>query len=253
MTQDVTTPFAISPTLADHEPFEAPRWAMIITLLSMDVVIAFDDLMGLVLPDRQDFVAVLRSLILDLRREYAATGTFYSSKLVSDTLASKLGVGLRDHLSWWGSRIFEKSTQDHLDLNAWTITLRHCRHELALWEQLGLPSNVSADALREFLRSIDTNEYEDRREQVYAQPLSDWYLRMYALNDFDDENDFAPPGPGSYLYPTVMTYQGYRFWTWMLKRLDAEQQAVLARNATLIARGAESLRFLGDLPVPQTQ
>lgn len=225
---------------------------MILTLLSMDVVITFDDLMGLVVPDRQAFIAVLRSLILEMRREHAAGGPFYSPERVSDALASGLGMELRAHLAWWGRHIFEKSTQDHLELNAWTITLRHCRHEPARWEQLGLPSGISSDALREFLRSIDMTKHNQRNEQIDARPLSDWDLHMYALNGFDDENDLSPSGPGSYVYPTVMTYRGYRFWAWMLKHLDAEQQATLARNATLIAQSTDSLMFLGELPHPSS-
>lgn len=233
-----------------HEPFESNRWAMIITLLSMDVVIAFDDLMGLVLPDRPAFLAALRSLILEMRRQYAAGGPFYSPRLVSDTLESRLGAEVCAHVAWWGNRIFEKSTHDHPELDAWTITLRHCRDDAARWEQLGIPHYVSGEALQEFLRSIDTTEYDRRSDQVNARPLSDWDLHMYAINGFDDENELCPSGPGSYLYPTVMTYRGYRFWAWMLERLDAEQQATLAQRATLIARSTESLMFLGELPAP---
>ncbi len=244
---DETETFSVA-----QNPFASDRWAMIITLLSMDVVIAFDDLMGLVVPNRLAFLAVLRSLILDMRSGYAGGGPFYSPTAVEAAFASELGEERRDHVAWWGNQIFERDRQDHRDLYAWTLTLRHCRHDPSRWESLGLPGDVSRSALSEFLRSINTTEYNQRKKQAQARPLSDWDLHMYALNRFDDDEDISSSGPWTYLYPTVMAYEGYRFWAWLLERLNIDQQAAFREGASLVAKNTRSLVSLGPLPPPNS-
>ncbi len=237
---------------ATEASFASDRWPLILTLLSMDRVIVFADMMGFGVADRPAFVGVLRSLILQMRQAQAAGRKFYDADHVAERLVAELGSETTNHLAWWGQHIFGRNTQDHLALNAWTITLRHCRHEPQSWAQLGLATDFSEDAMLAFQRSIDTTEYYRRQWLIEAQPRSDWDLETYACNAFDDDDDFAPSGPASYLYPATMTYQGYLFWAWMLERLDAQQQSALTRNATQIAQDTEALRFLGELPLPAT-
>ena len=238
------------------ELLEQTRWTKIIILLSMDVVIAFYDLMGLKIVHQEKFVDFLRSFIIKTREEYSATPNKeirpFSPERMLDAMALTLGSDVSKHVFWWGKYIFEYTTQDHIELEAWTTTLRYCRHDPALWEKLQLPSKLNYDTLREFLSSIDTEEYNERHKQAYEKSLSDWDLHMYVINQFDDEDEGAPNGPDSFVYPTITAYQGYRFWSWILKQYSAQEQTALLRSASSIIKNLGHLSFIDHLVHPST-
>jgi hypothetical protein len=235
-----------------HPHFDPNGWPFVFTLLSMDVVVVFYELVGLKIAAPQAFRDLLRVQILQLRREFATPpeGLFYPTERVLGPVGYAFGETQRNHLVWWAHHIFAWDIQEHRALIMWTDILRHCAGEPESWRELGFRAQLDDAVRREFLKSIDRSPYDQRYLETYAQPLSDWDLHIYAIHLFDDEDDAAPNGPHSYLYQTFMNNQGYHFWDWLLNQLEPSEQAALQRNATAIARRTQGLTYLGELPSP---
>jgi hypothetical protein len=246
MSQQGTSP---SPSV----PLDPLRWPLLFTLLSMDVVVAFYDLIGVPASDPRGLRDLLRAQILNTRRAFAAAppgGAAYSPEETLDAVGQSFGAAERDHLALWGQRVFAWDIQEHRALNLWDHVLRHCASEPERWAALGLPARIAAAARRELLQALDRAPYDERHGEVFSKPLSDWDLHMYAVNLFDDEDPAIPTGPSIYLYATSANYRGYRFWAWLTKQLTAEEQGALTRNATQLAAQVESLSHVEDLPPP---
>ena len=233
-------------------PVDPLRWPLIFTLLSMDVVIAFHDLLGLRVSAPTAFRELLRAEILQVRREFAAAppgDAVYSPERTLEALALALGPAQRDHLLWWGQRIFGWDIQEHRSLLLWDDVLRFCALDAKRWRELRLPAHLADAARLEFVRATDRAPYDQRRVEVCDKPLSDWDLHMYVVNLFDDE-DVASRGPESYLYATFTNFQGYYFWAWLTKQMIPQEQDELMRNAINLAKQEQSLLHVGALPPP---
>ncbi|MCH9681656.1 MAG: hypothetical protein K0V04_09500, partial [Deltaproteobacteria bacterium] len=205
-----------------REPFDPVYWPLVFTLLSMDVVVGFADLMGLPSTDPTRLRDLLREQIIEGRRRFARdpeTGTLDADAML-DAIAKSLGNAERDGVRWWAEHLFEVGTGYHRDLSGWSDLLRTCKDEPARWSRLALPAEVSDQARRAFVNAQDIDPYYQRRAEVRQGRLSDWDLHMYAANLFDDEDEALPTGPDRYLYPTVMAAREYAWWAWLVERLD---------------------------------
>jgi len=233
--------------------FDPTRWPLVFILLSMDLVLAFADLLALPIASPTGLRDVLRAEITRVRRragESPPADLVFSSDEVLDAIARTLGSSQRDALVWWAHRIFEVSPRDHLDLAGWSDVLRTCKDDPARWAQLALP-NAVRDAARDSLdEALYPTAYYQRLSELRARPLSDWDLHMYAVQHFDDEDDILPTGPTRYLAPTVKAARGYAWWSWLLARLDGPAQHALWRSASEIVQQAPELRYIGTLPLP---
>jgi hypothetical protein len=232
--------------------FDPNRWPFIFTLLSMDVVVAFYPLIGLEISEPTRFRDLVRSQILQVRREFAAVppeGASYSPKKTLDAIERTFGTAQGKHLVWWGQRIFAWDLQEHRELTLWEDVLRFCADDAGRWNQLGLPAHLSNAARQEFVRAIDREAYDQHYVEYYDKPLSDWDLHMYAVNLFDDD-DVATPSPAKYLYPTFMNNRNYRFWAWLMKQTTSRERDSLMNNAITLAKQVASLSHAVQLPHP---
>jgi hypothetical protein len=225
------------------------RWNMIATLLSMDVVAPFYDLMGLrIRVSSPAFQEIFRKLILRARGEFPSVhpyGVVLVPEILLDTVGSELGAEMRVHLEKWDAYIFE-----NVNRREWQSVLRRCRDDDRLWHKLEIPQDFDDHFRREFLRSINSEEYYRRLDETYQRPLSDWDLCQYAIYEFNDDDPGAPNGPDSYLYPATMNYQAHRFWGLAAKWFQPEHRLTLIRNAEEIARSEESLQHIVQLSDP---
>jgi hypothetical protein len=129
----------------------------------------------------------------------------------------------------WGAYIFTGSTHEHPALTSWMDLFRYSGNEPRLWQ--GLPAERRGEILAEFKRAGDTKEYQRIHDDVYGQPLTDWDLHMYAVYLYDDDDPMGPNGPDTYVYPTISTFQAYRFWAWVLAELRPLELETLYQNA----------------------
>jgi hypothetical protein len=242
-------------TVNSAEPeFDARRWGHLVSLLSMDVVRPFFDLMGLKLANPIEFQEVLRREVIADRKSGVAVPSAtlpMSSPAVLDAVRESLGEGVSRHLAWWERSVFHKTpSRDNRGLRKWITVFQTCRHEPRLWSRLGLPQG----ALDRFLRSCNLDEYLRRQKEVDATPLSDWDMHLYALYLYDDNlygpSTFAmPDGPRLYITPTIRAYKGYQFWAWVLSTLRPEQLDRLWQEGQRVVEEKE-LHSARGLPHP---
>jgi hypothetical protein len=116
------------------------RWNTIATLLSMDVVAPFYDLMGLrIRVSSSAFQEIFRKLILMARGEFPSehpAAVALVPELALDTVKSELGSEMRVNLEKWGAHIFQMDIQEHVGRIDWTAVLRRCRDDDRLWRKL---------------------------------------------------------------------------------------------------------------------
>ena len=226
------------------ERFES-RWAIITTLLSMDVVVPFYELMGIYLADSRALVTLLRKLIIDIRRETSdapLNGPYYSARRIIDNIKFTLGIEAQNRLLWWEKNIFDDYPKNHVDLRNWRSVLRECQLDKNLWNNLKIPKRVRRKALLELLKSFDQEHYERTFEKTYSKPLSDWDLHMYAVNLYnDDDEEGIPNGPDTWVHPTCRVYQDFCFWSWMIEQLQPEELGILQQNANKIVEINDSI------------
>ena len=243
-------------TVTSAEPeFDAHRWGYVLSLLSLDVVRPFCDLMGLRLSDPVGLQSVLRHEIV-AGREKGAAPPDSSQPMFAQGVLKALGKALGGETSgrvvWWERHVFHKTpSRDNRGLRKWVTVFQACRHEPRLWNRLCLPQG----ALDRFSRSCNLDEYDRRQKEVDASPLSDWDLHIYSLWLFDDnlygpsDIGHVPGGPRLHVKPTIRAYQGYQFWAWVLSLLHPDQLAHLWQEGQRIVK-EEELHSARGLPHP---
>jgi len=229
------------------------RWNFIVSLLSMDVVVPFYAIIGLRIPNDIPFRDILRKLILDGRREFPETDlarVFLHPDHILGTVAKVYGDALRGHLEAWGTHIFRFSMEEHLALWHWKQVLSYAARSPEAWASLQISASLDHEFLRRFLASKDREEYDNREQQLWDQPLSDWDLHMYALKAYNDDDPYPLSGPSSYLYHVAMVYQGFEFWAWVFQHLNDEDLVRIQKNAVAYAQSGNNLTFIKELPLP---
>ena len=229
------------------------RWALLLSLLSMDCFVAFADLMGFPVPQSADLMSVLRKLIIGKRREVHRSGatSAFDPEGVFAAIEPELGGDYAEGVAWWGNRVFAVRHLQYPALYTWTTILRECRHDDLRWLRLGFPQGLQAEARRRFLASINRAPYEERHSAVYGQPLSDWDLHMYAEWPFDDSDDEGTPnGPDTYVRPTIRGWNAFEYWRWVLGALDRAALDRLREGASAQVAEIAELAFVKSIPDP---
>jgi hypothetical protein len=245
-------------TVGTGEPeLDVRRWAHLVSLLSMDVVQPFFDLMGLKLASPAQFQEVLRREVIAGRKSGVVVPNArlpVTPQGVLKAVRKSLGEGASSRLVWWERRVFHRTpSKDHRGLRKWISVLLRCQQEPGFWSRLGLPPG----ALGRFQLSRILDEYDRRQKEVDSLPLSDWDVHLYALYLYDDNlydpNDprRVPDGPRLYVTPTILAYQGYEFWAWVLSKLRAEQIDRLWEESRRIVE-EEKLHSAKGLPHPSS-
>ena len=245
-------------TVVSAEPeFDLRRWALLVSLLSMDVVRPFFDLMGVKLANPTEFQEVLRGEVIAGRKSEVADPNARLPVTPQGFLKSvreSLGEGANRHLVWWERHVFHKNpSRDNREVRKWATVLQTSRHEPRLWNRLGLPPG----ALERFGRACNLDDYRRRQKDVDSSPLTDWDLHLYALWLFDDnlysssDLSHVPDGPRLHVRPTIRAYQGYEFWAWVLSKLRPEQIDRLWEEGRRIVE-EEKLHSAKGLPHPSS-
>jgi hypothetical protein len=224
--------------------------------LTLDVVQAFYDLMGLNVEAQSRLGGVLRGATLATRK--ALVDALVNGK-APPTLASFCekvetagGAGLTEHLAWWLGRMFDAETRTHRALRHWTDVLHHCRREGdESWRRLRFPLPLSEEVAQRLATALDRTEHDRRCAAVEARPLSDWDLHMHAsqLYDFDDDLEGTGMNLSNHISETVSACQGYRFWAWLVRALEPEEQTRLREQALEVVR-TDELTWIKDLVHP---
>ncbi len=242
---------AIAPEMDDF------RWHRIITLLSLDVVRPFYDMMGLRLIAADHFQQILRQEIIVVRKRWAVAQPedlrLDVSAIIEGITRSVTAEDMR-RLHWWERNIFSDDPRDNMNLARWNSVLQDCSYEHARWARLGLPTGISEEAFKRFRQSGNIKTYQKLQDELDKQRLSDWDLHIYALHLYDDnlydEVTIAlQDGPRLWLKPTIRDKQRYDFWTWLLSVLPAKQIDQLFEIGCQIVVD-EELRSAKNLPHP---
>lgn len=243
-------------TVVSAEPeFDVRRWDHLVSLLSMDVVRPFFDLMGLKLASPAQFQEVLRREVITGRKRGVVVPNArlpVTPQGVLKAVGESLGERVRRHLVWWGQGVFHKTPgRDGRNLQKWSTVLQTSRHEPGLWNRLSFPQG----ALDRFHQSFNFDDYRQRQAEVDARPLCDWDLHLYTLHLHDDNlygpNDLTrvPDGPRLWVKPTIWDYQGYQFWAWVLNTLPSDRLDLLWKAGREIVE-EEGLTSARGLPHP---
>jgi hypothetical protein len=233
---------------------EGHEW--VFALLTLDVVRAFYDLMGLDPAFHAGLQRALRDATVATRKEIVEALVHGGPKPTLTSFCRHVervaGDAATDHLAWWLQNVFDYNTQTHKALSAWTYVMRRCqREDDASWRQLAFPEALSSEASTRFTRAVDATEFSRRRDALEARPLSDWDLHMYASKtyDFDQDTEGTGSSPLTRVSATLRAYQEYQFWAWALRALPADGQTRLRESALGVARALE-LTSVKDLVHP---
>jgi len=233
----------------------AIRREWVFSFLTLDVVRAFYDMMGIDPTFHAGLNLALRDATLATRTEIVQALLSGGPKPTLATFCrhveSLTGSAATAHLAWWLQHVFD-AEQIHNAMDDWEQVFRHCQREgHEAWRQLPFPKDLSNESLKRFATSADRKEYYRRCDELEAHPLSDWDLHMYASQtyDFDDDLEGSWPNPMTKVFLTLAAYQQFQFWAWVLRVLTPEQQTRLREKALEIARTAE-LTFVKDLVHP---
>jgi hypothetical protein len=233
------------------EPRLEPQWSFVFMLLSMDVVAAFYDLIGAGFAEPACVVDVLRRQIVRARYPHAEdpSGPRFGARDMIAAIAQRCGEHDARRLVWWTAHLFDAPRRR--ELYAWECVLREVRNSPAGWPALGLPA-PDADAARQwFAQSLATGEYQARSSRVYAAPLSDWDLHLYAVNLFDDEDPALANGPDRYVHRAMRDYAAHRFWGHMNRAFSPDALARFRDGAERFVAARPALRFTSPLADPR--
>jgi hypothetical protein len=233
---------------------EGHEW--VFALLTLDVVRAFYDMMGLDPAFHAGLHGALRDATVLTRKELVRAPVEGGPKPALTSFCRHVeglaGEAATEHLAWWLQHVSESSAEAHRALRRWMHVMRDCqREEDASWRQLAFPQALSTEASMRFVRSVDPREFARRRDALEGRPLSDWDLHMYASKtyDFDEDREGTGATPLTHVALTVRAYQQYQFWAWALRALTPDEQTRLRDSALAVARALE-LTSVNDLVHP---
>lgn len=233
--------------MGDQNP-ELVRWARAVCLLSLDEVLPYYDLMGLRPRNGRELMQELRRQIIASRVSQDPAGGELAPERLLTAVEGALGHQVRTQLDWWVHHLLHLSPQDNLALGRWMWLLRRSRPPSPLWEKVGIPAEVRTEAANRLLRAISTEEYQRRRKELANQPLSDWDLHLYASVPYTDDAP-GPSTPQVYVTLTILDYQGYVFWGWLLRNLRTDQLEHLWESGNRIVQ-EHDFKSIGELPPP---
>jgi len=235
----------------------AGREHEVFPFLTLDVVHAFYDMMGLGPLLQAGLHRALRDATLVTRKEIVQALLLGEPKPMLAGFCfhveDSIGAAATGLLSWWLQHVLFDDVQNHVALSRWTRILRHCQREGDdAWGQLPFPKQLSNEASERFATAVNVKEYYRRCERLDTRPLSDWDLHMYASMPYDFDDDLEGYGgsrPFTTISFTLRNYQEYQFWAWVLRVLDQDHQTRLREEALEIVR-VEEFTSIKDLVHP---
>lgn len=235
--------------------FPPHRWHEMFSMLSMDVVSPFYDMMGL--QHFKDLPQLLRTHIVAQRKTIASAGSpVPAPEEMLAAVKSALGGERGRYWVWWAKHVFHWDPQDHRPFEDWRSVIGEARKKPELSRRL-FPKQFADEAMAKFKQASDLKDYRRLQETVDARPLSDWDLHLYAIRLYDDNLypdrvlGTVPDGPRLYLDSTIGAQRSYEFWAWVLKTLRPQELEWLLQEAVLIAK-EEELSWVKELPHPST-
>lgn len=206
---------------------EASRWELVFTLLSLDGVAPLYKAMGLSLPEKQQFIQVLRRHIADDRN---ALGTDAGSDSaltthVLEELEAAFGKQVAEHFYKWATTVFYTAHWDQPHWSAWELILSSLIYERP--QHVSLPPE-KYEALTQFLELKSVADVEQRLAALRTQPLSDWDAEMYLINQFSNvedpmcEDDFVDPYV--FILSTIEMSRFQRGWEPVIAQLSVNEK-----------------------------
>jgi hypothetical protein len=171
----------------DISVLEPSRWEFIFTLLSLDGVVPLYEAMGLQLPDKQRFLKMLRSFLMEKRenqKEGKAQDPPLSTQVVQQ-LEAFFGRETAVHFYNWATTVFYWTHRHQPQWSAWDIIFLYAD---SLCEQLSLPPEKQK-AISQFRESKNVDDVEQLIARLKTQPLSEWDSEIYMLKNFDNRDD----------------------------------------------------------------
>jgi hypothetical protein len=226
----------------------------VFSLLTLDIVRGFYDLMGLDAGFHARIHTGLRAATVSTRKDLVQQLMHPHEALARvdfcRSAEAQLGKDASEHLSWWLEHVSKR--QHERDLRRWTDLLvsLHREHD-ELWSKLPFPQPLADQAFDRFARARDFREYYRRAEALDDQPLSDWDLHMHAsqLYDFSEDREGTGVNPMTEVSLSIHAYQYLRFFAWLLRVLTPEQQTAL-RDKALELAVAEDFAWFDKLVDP---
>jgi hypothetical protein len=220
------------------------QWKLIFVLLSLDGVVPFYDEMGLQVSDKQQFVEVLRRLIIKDRSIYEKIEDVESSLVprAMGELKTLFTQRSADHFYTWATTVFCWAPSDQAQWSAWQIVLLY---EDELRKHV-LLSPQQYEVISRLRKSLGADDIAEHVATLKSQPLTEWDSETYSVNNFsnvDDpfcETDFIDPY--SIVLSTVEMNRFQSNWGDLLSSLTAEekmqlwtygQQMMTAQNVSL--------------------
>jgi hypothetical protein len=213
----------------------ATQWGFIFTLLSMDVISPLYEAMGLQLQQKQQFIQLLRRLVLENRRIYEANPTVVPplAERVLEEMAVFLDRTETEHFYNWAVNVFIWVPADQPHWTAWeTLFLRYAYNDGAR-DQLGLPLERRDVILAEYRRAVNIEDVEELVRQLKNQPLSDWDLEMYAIHNFNNNDDLSDPFAN--VLRTVELNRFQLFWEQLHRKLSTGEMMRLWEHGQRMA------------------
>jgi len=222
------------------EALKPERWGLIFIMLSLDITVPLYDALGLGWLKADQFVPLLRNLILENRRLYVANTSSIPAlpDKVLEAVAHSLGRQSSRKLYDFALHTFIEVSQDQPRWSPWQILFHRFAYNAGIALQIGLPVETQQRLREAYRRVVRADEVKEASARSQSKMLSDWDLEMYSIHQFSEEiND-----PFDTLYATVQMHRFQEFWATWIPQLTEGEQLILWQQGQRVLRdmGLES-------------
>jgi len=180
-----------------------------LVVLSVDVALAVADDLGL---DRARLAEVQPSIRAILGPAVGARIAAPLSRLPAERLLPALDSPARAFVLTYYDRVMRFSLAEDVALFCWGTTLMRFVADEALWASLGLAKDDSERLRKEFWASMETTDIQERLDEAFAKPLSDWDRRIAVAQLMPPEDEGAPGIGDQELGQAAKVVRRLSFW-----------------------------------------
>lgn len=232
---------------------EQEKWGAMTALLSLDVVKPFYSYMGLAIDDPDQFAKILRAVIIANRQAFETSPEKVPDlkKRVQEKLTAAFDTDKAQQLDIWFNDYFVWFAQDSSDYEWWGAILMQSANISERWLLLGIPERITEVARQKLFNQVMSNadsEINALADRVDELPKSKWDIEMYALHQFDDD-DNDPFFIG--VMPVVEYRRIKKYVKWLVESLTPAELELFLENANQLRLDNPEMQILAEIRLPE--
>ncbi|NJO18625.1 MAG: hypothetical protein HC877_23730 [Thioploca sp.] len=171
------------------------QWGLIFTLLSMDIIFPLYEAMGLEFKDKKNFLQQLRYLIIENRKVYETNPNAIPplAEQVIKMLTTSFSQFQAKHFYHWATTVFTSVHIDQPQWSAWETLFHAWCYNATQQSKLKLSLEKREIIFSAYRKTVNIKDIERQVIQLKAQRLSDWDLEIYAIHQFNHDDELSDP------------------------------------------------------------